>query len=768
MVGTPSSVSGAAPATEPAPVSGSTPEFGPVPVSEPRLPDADEQLEQGGQRADAPAAGERGGRVARRPLVPPAWTGAAKSVGAAGWRHTRRHTTIVARGAEQQRQRRKADREQGDLKAARGLAVARGDYEQAREISRQLVQERYVGAEALKARIELTWMALTRAAVVVLVLAGIAIVAGTVNAFGHWLGPWDALDVLYLLGALVAGGFYTAHYVVTHWQQVAACVLAIAGVVWVSRRWRDGKRLGEHVLPIDLRRGDAVTLVDFDESALVTALANIGVPALKEAVKDGWPNRATDRAWVQFPVVDGNGMTASLRLPLGAPVEKLRKAKVTLAHNLGCLPAELWIERNSDDATVMDLFRLNPGELRKPVPDYPLLHEGTTDYFTGFPVGISPRGQEITGHTNERNYVVSGIMGSGKSTLVLTLLAGAILDPLVDIDVFVFAQNADYDGLKDCFDTFVMGDTAENVQACRDHIADLHADLERRGELLQKHGVNSVNRQVAAKEPGLRPRIVVIDECQSYFRQDKPEDRRAVVNQIVRFFSAARKYGITCVFVTPVPSDQSLPRDLVSVTTNRACYAIGDKTRNNVVLGEKAHENGISALGLKPRTKDELRDVGTSITVGFTEEDGTVLRSYYLSRPQQEQLAQRAKQLRSGAARQRQPEPRDVLTDALEVMGTEVTRASHVADAMAARWGHYHAGASSSSSTRWPPRGSRCPPPATSTPSTRTRCVTPWPVGTLVPWSRRPRRLTRVRRRAPATHPRNQGVHVPRTRRLTR
>ncbi len=324
----------------------------------------------------------------------------------------------------------------------------------------------------------------------------------------------------------------------------------------------------------------------------------------------------------------------------------------------------------------MDLFRLDPGVLREPVPDYPLLAGGVTDYWTGFPVGISPRGDEVVSPVFERNYVIAGMMGSGKTSLVIALLAGAILDPLVDIDLFVFADNADYDVLKPCLNTFVMGDTAENVDACLEHIQGLHRDLAERGQLLQKYGEPSVTREIAAKEPGLRPRIVVIDECQSFFRQDKPEDRKKVVNAVVRFYSAARKYGVTLVFVTPNPSDLSLPRDLVVVTTNRACGAIADKTRNNVVLVEKAHENGISALGLKPAVKKAgkivaLNDVGTTITVGFMDRPGAV-RSFNVTRGQQATIVARAIELRGGAS---EPQgvtvaDRDWLADLAEVCGS--------------------------------------------------------------------------------------------------
>src|SRR5699024_2213704 len=192
----------------------------------------------------------------------------------------------------------------------------------------------------------------------------------------------------------------------------------------------------------------------------------------------------------------------------------------------------------------------------------------------------------------ERNFVIAGRMGSGKSTLVLDLVAGALLDPVVDVDVFVFAENSDYDPLAPYLATLAKGGDDENVQACHDHIAALHADLDQRGKLLAHYGEPKLTREIAAKDSRMRPRLVVIDECQSFFRQDKPEDRKAVENMGLKFYSAARKYGIVLVFATPTPSNNSLPRDIVSITDNLACFAIGDKARNNIVLGENAYENG--------------------------------------------------------------------------------------------------------------------------------------------------------------------------------
>lgn len=616
------------------------------------------------RRDDLPAVPEkpvpalrRAGRAARPHAV-------------AVYNGVRRHGAIAVKGIEAERQQKKVERVQSDLKWARTAAAAQQDHQAVRDITKMMNDSRTVGVQAWQQRVELSWEITKKGSAVVASVTGVALVTGTINSLGHWLGDWNGLDVLYLVGSIISGGVNTVSFIVTNWEWLAPTALGLAAAVWVSRRYRDGKRLGESVLPMDLRRDGAV-VHELDESALVAALANAGIPALKQAVKDGWPNRESDRAWVQFPIVDGPGITAKIRLPQAAPVEKIAKAKTTLAHNLGCLPAELFVDKDESDPTVLDLFRLNAGELRKPVGESPLVTAEHTDYFKGFPVGVSPRGQEITAPVFERNYAISGIMGSGKSTLVLNLLAGAVLDPLVDVDVFCFAENADYDHLKPAFDTFVMGDTEENVGRCQSHIADLHQDLSNRGRLLQKHGATKVSRELAATEPGLRPRMVVIDECQAFFRQDDPKDRKAVVNQVVRFFSAARKYGITLVFVTPLPSDESLPRDLVAVTSNKACFAIGDKTRNNIVLGDKAHENGISALGLKPADDESLNDVGTSVTCGFTREDGTTLRSYYLTGEQQDGINERALSLRGGAQEPAEPQVRDLLADVSEVLGSD-------------------------------------------------------------------------------------------------
>src|SRR5699024_9417697 len=121
------------------------------------------------------------------------------------------------------------------------------------------------------------------------------------------------------------------------------------------------------------------------------------------------------------------------------PATSINQRKEIFAHNLGRKPEEVWIKTNEDDPMAMEATVLNPGALRAPIAAYPLIEEGQTDFWRGFPIGVDARHEPVVAQLFERNFVWAGTMGSGKSTQVIGLLAGAALDPLVDIDVWCFA-----------------------------------------------------------------------------------------------------------------------------------------------------------------------------------------------------------------------------------------------------------------------------------------------------------------------------------------
>jgi DNA segregation ATPase FtsK/SpoIIIE, S-DNA-T family len=468
------------------------------------------------------------------------------------------------------------------------------------------------------------------------------------------------LGLLLLLGFILAADSGDIGDVVA---PIATVVGAVAAVVWfltvygvyllvvalvaaVLRLWQVGRMKAappRWATSARVPQGEARDVVP-DEGAILSALRNLNYGPLNAKVKEGWKPR-----WEQPPVRDGRpgkGWHAQLQLPQGTPVEEIVKRKKLLAHNLVRLPVEVWPTEPKNMPGVLDLWVADQGVLTGPVAPWPLLNDGTCDYFKSVPVGVDIRGTVINGRLFEANYALAGMMGSGKTNLVLDLLFGGLLDPLVTADVFVFAENADYDPLKPLLRTLVKGPEPENAEKCMQRLRELFSELSERGRALAEHGVsNSVTRDLALKDPRLRPHILVVDECQNLFLSKHGDEATELA---LKLQTTARKYAITIIWVTPEPSSDSLPRKLMAVTSNKACYAIGDQTSNDALLGTGSYRAGISAVALEPKTDEDDGDVGTAMCRGFTPRPG-LMRTFYIPKSQQPAIVERALKLREKA-----------------------------------------------------------------------------------------------------------------------
>ncbi|MFD9950894.1 AAA family ATPase, partial [Nonomuraea sp. NPDC059022] len=362
-------------------------------------------------------------------------------------------------------------------------------------------------------------------------------------------------------------------------------------ILWAA--YREGDRCAEALpawtmsdAPGDAHRKDVIP----DEGSILNALRHLDISALNRAFKAGWRPR-----FILPTQRDGQGYRTQLELPYAVTVEMILGKKTVLAHNLSRFPVEVWPTEPRDHPGVMDLWVADKGALTGPVPEWPLLKKGAGDYFRGVPVAVEIRGKSIIGRLFEANYVIAGMMGSGKSTLIITLLLGALLDPLVTADVYVMAVNADYDPMRPRLRTLMTGTGDDVAAACLASIRDAYDDLDRRGQALKEHGARAVTRELAEKDARLRPRIIVIDECQALFLHE--EYGNTAIELAVKLENAARKYAVTIIFATPEPSSDSLPRKLIAITSNKACFAIGDQTSNDAALGTGSYKAGISAVG---------------------------------------------------------------------------------------------------------------------------------------------------------------------------
>jgi S-DNA-T family DNA segregation ATPase FtsK/SpoIIIE len=449
------------------------------------------------------------------------------------------------------------------------------------------------------------------------------------------MGTAGGAGVLLILGIMLAAASHDVHDVLAPLNATisfVAWVAFLAGVIWdpllyalpwiaLAGVWSVGRQrqtAPTWALPGDSEQRDVIP----DEGAILKALGNLGIAPLNKAIKDGWQPR-----WVQPTTRSGNGWHTQLQLPMGVPVEMIIGKKGVLAHNLLRKPVEVWPTEPPKQPGTLDLWVADQGSLSGPVPPWPLLTEGTTDYFKGVPVAVSQRGEPIIGKLMAANYMVGGIMGSGKSSLVIALLLGAILDPLVIVEAYVMAYNTDYDPLKPRMQRLVKGDDDEDIEAALKALRSLRDEVTLRGKLLEElgDGATKVTRELALRDPRMRPKVVVFDECHELFMHK--EYGKEAAELAIKVMKKARKTAITLIWVTVSPTADSLPRDVTRNTSHRVAFAVGDHVANDGLLGSGRHKAGITATTLIPG-----EDVGTAVTVGFSSKPFEVVRAHYVAR----------------------------------------------------------------------------------------------------------------------------------------
>jgi S-DNA-T family DNA segregation ATPase FtsK/SpoIIIE len=242
-------------------------------------------------------------------------------------------------------------------------------------------------------------------------------------------------------------------------------------------------------------RTDADSWVD--ERMISQALAHLGIAPMDRFFKDG-----AQLAYTVPARVDGNGTYAQVRLPMGVTAGMVADRRDRLAANLGRAKLETW-PTEGGEAGLLDLWVADRGVLGRGAGRWPLLDDGQVDVFDGVPFGRSQRGQLVAAPILERNYVIGGQPGQGKTSAGRTLCLGYVLDPSVELRVFVFAANPDYDPITPRLARYVKGDDDDDaIEAGLTELRWLREEVTRRGRLLERAGAAKVTRSLADRVAG--------------------------------------------------------------------------------------------------------------------------------------------------------------------------------------------------------------------------------------------------------------------------
>lgn len=408
---------------------------------------------------------------------------------------------------------------------------------------------------------------------------------------------------------------------------------------------------------------------------IVLALQHLPVPALRQAFKNDWRP-----VFHTLPVRDGRGYSAIFSVPLGVTAEMIADQRPVLARNVHREEVEVWpsdaARAGTGPAGTVAVWIADKGVLSRPAPEYPLLHEGTADVFEGVPAGVSPRGDAVTVPVVGNNFVCGGQMGQGKSNACRVIMLGCALDPLAELDVFVFANNGDFDAYEPRLAVYVKGVEDAVIAAAVARLHELYAEVARREERLAGLGAKKLTRGLAQQHRDMRPIGALFSECHEMFGH--PEYGEIAADLATKTIKRARKTGITLGFDTQSSRKEAIPPKLVELVSVNVCFYVKTWRANDGFLGDGSFAAGIRATELRPG-----RDRGTSLVTGVSDAQFELLRWYFVEVDDDtgydaaaEAIARAAAQVTPGtpAGGSRPPlaiEARDLLDDVDAVLGDE-------------------------------------------------------------------------------------------------
>jgi DNA segregation ATPase FtsK/SpoIIIE, S-DNA-T family len=355
---------------------------------------------------------------------------------------------------------------------------------------------------------------------------------------------------------------------------------------------------------------------------IVLALQHLQIRPLQQAFKNDWKP-----AFHTLPVRDGRGYSAVFSVPLGVTAEMIADQRPVLARNVHREEVEVWptdaAKAQLGPAGTVAVWIADRGSLARAAPEYPLLHEGTADVFTGVPAGVSPRGDAIRVPVMGNNFVIGGQMGQGKSNACRVVMLGAALDPLAELWVHVFAYNGDFDAYAPRLARYVKGAEEPQIAAAVASLQELYDEVSRRENRLAGLGAKKVTRQLAAQHRDLRPKLALFSECHELF-SDR-EHGELAADLAVKTMRRARKTGIWLGFDTQDARKDAIPPKVVSLVSVNGCFYVKTWRANDGFLGDGAFAAGIRATELRPG-----RDVGTSLVTGVSDAQFELLKWHYV------------------------------------------------------------------------------------------------------------------------------------------
>ncbi|MFZ4186049.1 ATP-binding protein [Streptomyces pseudogriseolus] len=417
-------------------------------------------------------------------------------------------------------------------------------------------------------------------------------------------------------------------------------------------------------LPANVRNGEGEPITP---SIVVKALRDLGVPALRNAIKEMGDAGASMLGPIR---IAGCGVEVDVTLPSGVSTVEVQNRRRKLAENLTRHEHEVFITIPTAARTVR-LWIADSGALDEPIGPSPLATDETltADYAKGkAPWGQDLRGDAAALSLYQRHLLITGLSNQGKTAALRALALWLALDRSVEFRIADLKGAGDWAMFDGLATVLIQGPTD-------DHVIEATEMLE--------GGVSEMERRLTAP-PGTAfpPLILLVDEAQVAFMCPLVDaDKRPYGGSKAtsRYFMAARKIhnqgravNVLLWQGTQDPTDQNLPKLVREGAHTRASLALGTESQARMALGDKAVDGGAAPNLLRPgldKGTVVVASDGIEIPAG---QASITVRTHYIDTDTATEIAERAKRLRDGVTTLHvieRGEDRDPLADIATVFG---------------------------------------------------------------------------------------------------
>jgi S-DNA-T family DNA segregation ATPase FtsK/SpoIIIE len=386
---------------------------------------------------------------------------------------------------------------------------------------------------------------------------------------------------------------------------------------------------------------------------IVDALSVLPIPKLTAAItKD--PDNAQRTIGFPHPIVrKGKGWLAFVKLPRGMRAGEVCAHREALASGLDRPLDAVWPAAvGGESPSLLQLYVCDKPFGTDTAVAWPYVDQlPTMSVYDAVVFGVDQQGDPVSirlaeGH-GANPLLVGGVPGSGKTVLLMDLLAIGGCDPWCKVGVINCKGGPDLKAAKRFAHWYFSNGKVESITpAVVKMLEELTAEMESRYAELDRladdptSGVEtSVDRETFEKfKEKFYPILIMMDEFQKLTQDHKFGKKIGrLLEDLVR---RGRAVGIIIVLATQKASEKDLPTGLRDNILMRIGFKVHTQAANDMLLGTGAHRRGVSTVDF------DLRAKGLCYYIGGEGAEAKIVRACYLSKADMNRIGERGRKIR--------------------------------------------------------------------------------------------------------------------------